>query len=76
MPRKPSVIVSVADKKDQIASIKRELKAAKTRVRDHDREAKRIERETAQLLKAVDRKRTLAAKDAEKLEQRLSAYVA
>ena len=76
MARKPSVIVNLADKKVQIAALKHTLKNATRRMRDHDREAKRIERETSKLLKDIARKRAEAQRAAEAIEDKLNAYTA
>lgn len=74
MARKASCIIDAGDRKSQVAALRRELKLASAAVRDHDRETKRVERETTKVLKNVARKRAQAAKVVSTLERRLETY--
>lgn len=71
MPRKPSVIVSTADRKTQLKELKTELKAHLLRIRDFDREEKRLQRETQKILTGIEKQRTQEAKVVARLERQI-----
>lgn len=71
MPRKPSVIVSTADRKTQLKELKAELKGHLLRIRDFDREEKRLQRETQKILTGIEKQRTQEAKVVARLERQI-----
>jgi hypothetical protein len=75
MPRKPSVIVSTADRKVLLKELKAELKENQLRIRDFNREEKRLQRETQKILTGIDKQRNQAAKTVIRLETQIGLTV-
>ena len=75
MPRKPSVIVSTADRKVLLKELKAELKENQLRIRDFDREEKRLQRETQKILAGIEKQRNQAAKTVIRLETQIGLTV-
>ncbi len=75
MARKPSVILTPAEKKAAVTNAKDAVKAAKAALADAERERKQLEKTHAAQLKASDKNLAALRKDLTDAEKSLNALV-
>lgn len=75
MARKPSVILTPAEKKAAVTNAKDAVRAAKTALAEADRERKQLEKTHVQQLKASDKALAALRKDLTDAEKGLNALV-